>query len=281
MRLFADTCEQLNYVLVVHDNYRDYYLDTKSYNERHATIRADGTRDSVNNCSGGIRTCLCPRLALGHVKKNYRTILAQGVKIRGAYLDVFSCVPADECYNPEHLVTRADCLKCWGDCLDFIRTRVGVVSSEEGADWAIPHIDMAYWVPYAYHGGGQGIPVPLHSLVYHDAILVPWTLGKGTGVGWHGIPKDDSGYLHALANAGLPYLSLTYSDFATIPGEAPMTQVRTVCARHERVGLLEMTNHEFLDESYREQRTTFADGTTVTIDLDAGTFEILPKLPAP
>jgi hypothetical protein len=52
-------------------------------------------------------------------------------------------------------------------------------------------------------------------------------------------------------------------------------------ALHERVGLSEMTNHEFLDESYRKQRTTFADGTQVTIDLDSDTFEITPKLPEP
>jgi len=52
-------------------------------------------------------------------------------------------------------------------------------------------------------------------------------------------------------------------------------------ALHERVGLSEMTNHEFLDKSYRKQRTTFADGTQVTIDLDKDTFEITPKLSKP
>jgi hypothetical protein len=51
-----------------------------------------------------------------------------------------------------------------------------------------------------------------------------------------------------------------------------------MCALHERVGLLEMTKHEFLDESHRKQRTSFADGTTVTIDLDNETFEISPAL---
>ncbi len=273
MRLFADTCDRLGYVFAVHDNYIDYYLDSKSYDERHTIIHADGSRYFGNGCAGGKYTLLCPRLALGHLKKNYRLILAQGVKLRGAYLDVFTCVPPYECYNPEHPATRADCLKYWGDCLDFIRTQVGVVSSEQAADWSIPHIDMAYWVQYGSHGGGEGIPVPLHSLVYHDAILVPWLLGKGRGV-----PKNDSGYLHGLANAGLPYMQLTYSHFLSDSGEVDLTRVRTMCALHERVGLLEMTNHEFLDKGYRKQRTTFADGTTVTIDLDADTFHIAPEL---
>jgi hypothetical protein len=54
-----------------------------------------------------------------------------------------------------------------------------------------------------------------------------------------------------------------------------------MAALNQRVGLLEMTNHAFLDNSYRRQRTTFADGTTITIDLDADTFGIDPKLVLP
>jgi len=31
-----------------------------------------------------------------------------------------------------------------------------------------------------------------------------------------------------------------------------------------------MTSHEFPDESFRKERTTFADGTTVTVDWGSG-----------
>ncbi|MGC1187605.1 MAG: hypothetical protein WA871_09445, partial [Candidatus Acidiferrales bacterium] len=51
-------------------------------------------------------------------------------------------------------------------------------------------------------------------------------------------------------------------------------------ALQERVGLLEMTNHEFLDKNYRVERTTFSDGTTVTVDWDKMTYVINPPLPA-
>lgn len=47
---------------------------------------------------------------------------------------------------------------------------------------------------------------------------------------------------------------------------------------HARVGLLEMTNHEFLSPKRRKERTTFADGTTVTVDHDSGAVEIKPGL---
>ena len=116
----------------------------------------------------------------------------------------------------------------------------------------------------------MGIPVPLFDLVYHDAMLLPWSLGKGA---W-GIPETDLGFLHGLGNAGMPYLSLD-------PSDEELTQVRTMCALNARVGLLELVKHEFLDASYRRQRFTYADGTTVTIDLDSGKFEVMPQLTVP
>ncbi|MCP4256509.1 MAG: hypothetical protein GY774_03160 [Planctomycetes bacterium] len=275
MKRFSNTCDQIGYVFAIHDQYRDYYLDAKSYDQRHTILDRKGNRPHGSTWYGGKQSILCSSLALGHVKKNYLSLLSHGVKVRGAYLDVFAVVPPDECYNPEHPVSRIDCLKYRGTCLDFIRANGGVVSSEEPADWAIPHLDLVHHGPYALvpnpgRGPAMGIPVPLFNLVYHDALLLPWSLGKGA---W-GIPENDLGYLHGLANAGLPYLSLN-------PSEKELARVRTMTALHERIGLSEMINHKFLDKSYRKQRTTYADGTKVTIDLDSDAFEITPKLSIP
>lgn len=41
-----------------------------------------------------------------------------------------------------------------------------------------------------------------------------------------------------------------------------------------------MTKHEFLDDQFRKERTTFADGTTVTVDWDTNKVEINPDLDA-
>jgi hypothetical protein len=54
--------------------------------------------------------------------------------------------------------------------------------------------------------------------------------------------------------------------------------VRTLCALHRRVALVEMTRHEFLDPGRRRQRTTFADGTRVIIDLEKDQYEITPPI---
>jgi len=123
MKRFAETCDQKGYVFAIHDQYRDYYLDAKSYDPRHTILDRNGNRPYGSTWYGGKQSILCSRLALGHVKKNYLSLLSHGVKVRGAYLDVFAVVPPDECYNPEHPVSRRDCLKYRGMCLDFIRAK--------------------------------------------------------------------------------------------------------------------------------------------------------------
>jgi hypothetical protein len=275
MTRLAGACDRLGYVFAVHDQYRDYYLDAASYNPRRAQTGENGRREFHSTWYGGTQTYLCPSLAPSYVARNHRAILDHGVKLRGAYLDVFAVVPPDECYNPEHPVTRTDCLKFRGACFDFVRSYGGVVSSEEPADWAVPKLDLVHHGPFALDpnpgaGPAMGVPVPLFDLVYHDSILLPWSLGKGA---W-GIPETDLGFLHGLGHAGLPYLSIA-------PTAAELEQVRTMCALNARVGLLELVGHEFVDGSFRRQRFTYAGGTEVTIDLDAGTWSVTPALAVP
>jgi len=45
-----------------------------------------------------------------------------------------------------------------------------------------------------------------------------------------------------------------------------------------RVGLLVFVNHKFLDENYRRQEFSYADGTKVVIDLDKDQVDVSPRL---
>jgi len=274
MRRFADACERLGFLFAVHDQYRDFYHDAASYSEDLTVIQEDGSRPFGKVWWGGAQSILCSQFAPGYVARNHRSLLAHGIKLRGAYLDVFSVVPGDECYSPDHPVTRAESLRYRGECFNIIRDLEGIVSSEEPADWAMRYLHLVHHAPFALdpnpgQGPAMGVPIPLHSLVYHDALVVPWSLTKG---GW-GIPDADLGFLHALANAGVPYLSLQ-------PDAEHLRQVRTVCALHRRLAFAPMVRHEFLSGNFRRQKTAFGDGTTVEVDFDSGSYTITPALTA-
>ncbi len=273
MKRLADTCRELGFLLAVHDNYRDYYHDAASFDERFSARREDGSYEHLHVWYGGDQSILCAHFAPAHVLKNHDALRKLGISLDGAYLDVFSIVPGDECYHPEHPITRQESLARRAECFNLIRAMEGVASSEEPCDWAVPYLDLVHHGPYALSPDpgkdpAFGIPVPLFNLVYHDAILLPWTMSDAGG--W-GIPDNDAGYLHALLNAGLPYLDVA-------GGEEELKRVRNVCALARRVGLEEMMTHEMLDPGRRRQRTTYSGGTSVTVDFDRSSFEISPRI---
>ena len=89
--------------------------------------------------------------------------------------------------------------------------------------------------------------------------------------------------LYALLNAGAPYLvrdgayENTDGSFAgcgDLGPEETAERCRVVGELHERLADCQMVRHELLDGEGKKQRTVFADGTRVTVDLENGTYNI-------
>lgn len=270
LRRFAETCKELGYLFAVHDQYRDFYLNALSFDDRLTATRLDGSREEHSVWCGGPQTILSPRFSPEYVRRNHDLFAAHGVQVRGAYLDVFSVVPLEESAQPAHPVTRSDCARYRRECFDLLRARGYVVSSEEPTEYLTRSLALVHHAPYATYpniGGGDacGIPVPLYSLVYHDSILIPWEMGDDGG--W-GIPKGDAAYLHCLLNAGLPYVWPGYDEEA-------IKRVLEAAALAAHCAHLEMTHHEFLDEGRREQRVTYSDGTQVTVNFNTKNYYVV------
>ncbi len=275
LKRFGDALRELNYLFVLHDQYRDYYADAPSFQEQFAIHEEDivrppmvfpGTRFGqtksgyipyMDHWDGGLMSYLSPRMHLGHLVKNYRLMFEHGVRPQGAYLDVYGYIPPDQDFNPQHPSTRSDSMKFRAASFRWVRNNLGLVGTEAAADWVIPYVDFGSANP----GTGTAIPVPLYQLVYHDAIVTPMSGGSAadnlTGFLYGGVPQ-------IWARGEITDESLGW--------------IRRMAALHARVGMSEMTNHEFLDRNYRKERTTFADGTTVTVDRDAGTVDVQPDV---
>ena len=76
-------------------------------------------------------------------------------------------------------------------------------------------------------------------------------------------------WLYGMLNGGLPRVGLRDVDRVR-------DQIDQLTRLHRRVALLAMTNHEFLDEEHEKERTTFADGTTVTVDWTTPSVTVAP-----
>ncbi len=269
LRRFADTCEELGYLFITHDQYRDFYYNAVSYDESLALTFKNGGHPKEATWCGGPQSILSARFAPEYVRRNHDLFAANGVKVKGAYLDVFSVVPLEESFDKLHPMTRSECARYRQECFGLLRARGYVMSSEEPTDYLVSWVDLVHHGPYPTApnlggGGPVGIPIPLFNLVYHDSILTPWDMGEDGG--W-GIPTGDAGRLHCLLNTGLPYVG---------PGadETQIARVKEAAALSKRCATQEMVNHEFLDASHRKQRTTFTDGTRVTVDFDTKEYKI-------
>jgi len=281
MKAFFDTCKELAYTCGLHDQYRDYYPDAPSYSPDFAVheetqftppIRFPGTRfhphdwkegyiPFMNYWDGGTQTFLNNRYMLGHIQKNYRLMWEHGIRPQSSNNDVLGYIPPDDDFNPEHPTTRTESMKYRAALLNFVRANVGIVGTEDGADWIIPYVDFATSRQNRSPSSGNdetshdAIPVPLYELVYHDAVV---TTGGGGG------PR---GWLFAYP-AGL----------GRGDSQIAVAEVKRRAALQKRLALVEMTNHEFLNEKRTRERTTYADGTTITVDLDAKSVEIKPDV---
>ncbi|MCW5982803.1 MAG: hypothetical protein KIT09_32235 [Bryobacteraceae bacterium] len=278
MKAFFDACRELGYVCWLHDQYRDYYPDAPSYNSDFAVREEDaasppkhfpGTRfhpndwkegyiPFMNYWDGGTQAYLNNRYILGHIRKNYRLLFAHGIRPQGSYNDVFGYIPPDEDFNPEHPCTRTESMKYRAEALNWVRANLGISGTEDGADWIVPYVDYVTSRFNRNPGSGNdassegAIPVPLYDLVYHDALV---TSGDG---------------LRAFLYGNAAHMGYQ--------GEPNFDETRRLAALHKRIGMLEMVKHEFLDDARRRERTTFADGTTVTVNWDKNSVAIHPEL---
>jgi len=300
MKRFIDSVKQMGYVPVLHDQYRDYYTDAPSWDPQFAVHEEDTTTPSttfpgsrfehwkdgyipmMDHWNGGAQSYLSPSFVLGNLISNYNEMFAHGIHPEGSGLDVFGYIPPDRDFNPEHPATRTDGMNARIAAFNWARIHLGIVGTEAGSDWVIPYVDMS-----TGHAFGKAVPVPLYNLVYHDAIVTMNSgnsmysilLGEGINVMR---PTSNAPRAGALARGGATEADAAKRAAAHAPFADPaqiLKLEKDSLALQERVGLLEMTKHEFLDKNYRSERTTFSDGTTVTVDWDKMTYEINPPLP--
>ena len=276
MKRLVDTCREIGYPVIFHDQYRDYYLDAPSYNDQFAVQEKDsslpaqqfpgsrfgdskqGNIPMMRHWDGGRQAYLNPRFQVGHLRKNYQLLFDRGIRTDGIYIDVIGYVPPDQDFNPEHPTTHTDAMRGQIAMLNWSRQNLGITATESGADWTIPYVDIIN----SSGGGSKAILVPLYNLVYHDAVIVSFSA------------RDEKPLLQGLLFGGVPEMPI---DQAAV-SEKTRTLMRQMCVLHKRVGMLEMTRHEFLGNNYRKERTTFADGTTVTVDWDSSSYKIEPEL---
>ncbi len=280
MKDLADSVQKMGYMFGIHDQYRDYYEEADSFDPEFACRLTDGTIPRHSRWAGGPQSYLCATQAPHYVKRNFNEIKKNGIRLDGAYLDVFTCNEGDECTNPLHRMSRRECYEFRGRCFNYLLSQGILTSSEESADWSMESLVFCHYSPYSFMleepgKPREGVAVPLFNLVYHDCLIEPWMMEHFEG--------QEDFMLYALLNGGAPYL-IRDGAYAGTDGsfeggkdiglEEQIERCKIVSQLHEKVAMCEMVSHEFVKGDWEVQRSVFSDGTKVTVNLRENLFDI-------
>ncbi len=230
---------------------------------------------------------LCDRQLLPYARKRMEPELEK-TEFLCRFIDTTTAARWRECYHPEHPMMRRECKGYRMDLLKYVSGELGLVcGAEAGHDAAVPYTDYfegmtslwPYRVPNSGHKPfeewttvpeavakfqtGHYYRLPLFQLVYHDCMVTSWYWGD--------------------YNNKLPALWKRRDLFNILYGTSPLyafgqelwerdkerlvESYKAIIPVVRAVGYSEMLSHEWLTEDHAVQRTTFANGVTVMVNL--------------
>jgi hypothetical protein len=286
---FRELCEYMadvGYVGPMADTYIHTYVDSPSFDPKNLVLQdgrlrrymrrpleggspVRGEGRPLKQWAGGTEHTHCGPVMSQFARRNYPQLL-EIAPISGTYLDVITALSLNECYDPNHPMTRSDDAFWRHKLLDYMRSLGIVVDSEMPQEFALLSLDAShFWdVPPV------GVPVPLWQLVYHDALVCKHFVGPI--VGWGPVSAGYSaGFLRALV-CGDSIQVLILEEFLHDPGYRKWLakQASVVRQLHGEVASGEMLAHEFLTDDYGVQRARFESGAVVTVNFRVIGFEM-------
>lgn len=278
--------KELGYGMVCHDDATAAYTIADCFDEEYLLKNQDGSLHRRPYCWGGGRPHkICPQRQYECFELPNQEALArlgfQGIH----YIDVMTILPLLKCYDPKHPLTRKDSAAWYRKIMTLSRENFGGFGSESGFDYAADSLDYSLYTGFAVETDLLcDRVIPFWELVYHGIILYnpsTYTLNYPA--------KAPENRLKYFEFGGRP-LACWYANFAT--GNNWMGREDLICDTEEqlRAGveavrkmaadyeLLKPVRYCFM-ESHEELaegvfRTTYSNGTTVTVDYGAQTVDI-------
>jgi hypothetical protein len=206
---------------------------------------------------------------------------------RCRFIDTTTASPWRECYHPDHPMTRGDSRHFKMELLRFICEDMRLVTGcETGHDAAVPYVHyfegMLSLGPYRVPDAGRNmrkiwdeVPervakfqvghkyrLPLWELVYHDCVVAQWYWGDYNNK----LPAiwDKRDLFNILY--GTPPMFMFTRQVWNQNKDRFVQSYKDVCKIARAVGYSEMTDHRFLTPDRNVQQTSFANGTTITVN---------------
>lgn len=198
---------------------------------------------------------LCSSKYLHYARRNLPKSIALSGQVAD-YSDMVTAGPIDECWSPEHPLTRTQDRQHKEALFDFINSLGLFTGSETPRSWAVPGL------AYAKNGGTaanhpilSAIPVPLFSLVFKDCLLLYREQQAEAGpVIFNDLAMGNHPQAH-FAPPEYPHLREALRD--------PLRAFATV---NRDTALEELAEHHFVEEPNGPFQTRFANGAETRVN---------------
>jgi hypothetical protein len=220
------------------------------------------------------------------------------------HFDVITCATNGECHaenhaaHPGRILTKSEDREYLRKLLLCAREKTGAVSSESFNDAYSKEYDIGSVKAWAQYDAFIFKPVPLTMLVYHDSIIHSWwevhsynskyfggnfaPFYQYGGGGYelqsvmdalYGLPPDVFPFGAQYGWTGNGKETMLYRfRFDDSETQHALKIALPVAQNHAEIGMLEMTDFEFLSGNYNLQRTVFEDGTAVYANFGLSTI---------
>lgn len=282
--------QSLGYQMVAHTNSTDMYEISRYWNKDDVIIKRDGeySFDPIN-WGGGRPYHICPERAAEHTKEHYRILREMG--FRGLhYIDVVTNFPPRACFNPLHPLTCQDTADIYCSLGEKAREDFGGFQSEGGFDFASDVLDFCLYTCYNLYTTPHPLfdeTIPFWQLVYHGSIMY-----NPSAETVNYCVKDEKCHLKFIEYGGRPamYFNSKYVDEGGCGNwmgetdllcatdellENSLCKLKAVYDEYRTLEHLQyekMIRHEKLSDGV--YRTTYSDGTSVTVDYNAEKYEV-------
>jgi len=169
---------KLGFLACLHDNYQDMYRDAKSWDPKLIAKHANGSLIKGGRWLGGRAYIVCParQVALAKRRQNLPGI-AKLFGSQSYFIDTTYAAGPRECGDPNHPVDRNEDIAWKIRLSDYAREVFGLLGSECGREWALPHSDFFEGLVGVSGGYYYGLDpaaigadvIPFWEMVHHDS----------------------------------------------------------------------------------------------------------------
>ena len=292
MRALISKVQDMGYGMVCHDDATAAYTIADCFDEEYIIKNKDMSLYKRPYCwSGGRPHKICPKRQYERFEISNQEIIKdfgfEGVH----YIDVITILPLLKCYDKNHPGNRKDAAEWYRKTMQLSRKNFGGFSSESGFDFGASDTDYVMYPVFKVEPDEKCILcdklVPFWHIVYHGIIMynpATFTLNytaKSTKNRLKYFEYGGRPLVCYFANFATDNNWMGLEDFITNTDEQLKDSVAKIKQMSEDYDSLKPERFEFI-ESHKEIadnvfKTTYSNGTEVTVDYNAETFEIVRK----